>query len=370
MRKTGLLSGHQYILLCAYVWHFSSVQAIPNTVKHPDGFFFKNNKINFDTTYHIYKAGSRRITGDEVCARYYKPYFDAYKWTRANLFAMDPTTKGFIPQYRAPYTRYPLSKRPLVEVPVEAILGEIYEVREKSIPTGISGCYVACQDLRKTIEWVISAKTAKSIHVRVKIFFQFACPAGMIAQTTQRMSWRESEDQAHENEAVRVLEHLPKRSDVSKLKWYSLVVHGLKGEITGCQCIVPTDEERRESQIMLAEKRQRTDSFAWHVSRKKTKTRPSWRGSRKKGSAVTTSVDPMDTMNVDDISIYDLSDLEGYDELEMATDRPDRNNDNVICYDTRDAVNESAGQLQASLFDHALSDFDQWFTSFPNELHS
>ena len=283
---------------------------------------------------------------------------------------MDPTTKGFIPQYRAPYTRYPLSKRPLVEVPVEAILGEIYEVREKSIPTGISGCYVACQDLRKTIEWVISAKTAKSIHVRVKIFFQFACPAGMIAQTTQRMSWRESEDQAHENEAVRVLEHLPKRSDVSKLKWYSLVVHGLKGEITGCQCIVPTDEERRESQIMLAEKRQRTDSFAWHVSRKKTKTRPSWRGSRKKGSAVTTSVDPMDTMNVDDISIYDLSDLEGYDELEMATDRPDRNNDNVICYDTRDAVNESAGQLQASLFDHALSDFDQWFTSFPNELHS
>ena len=246
-------------------------------------------------------------TGDQVCAQYYAKYFRDFAGERAYFFRNTKRRRGDIPQYHYPYTKYPTTIPPIIEYPVEAIMGEIYEptVGDTLYLSGNFGCYVGCQDIRKTFEWVLGAKISKTIHMRVKIFFGFECAPNMIARLTYRQSWREAETVAEVQEALKLLKDLGKRVDFSVFNYYNLLLKGESGIIVGCECVAPTEEERIAATAMLRIIRQAkysglAQSRAGEMSKRKTRrTRTS------QDAAETADAGPSDRGNTIDDTILD-----------------------------------------------------------------
>ena len=249
------------------------VYSIPYNLPHPPGFELKSLKI---------KVMARVIDqrGDAVCANYYRAYFEGYEKKRAAILLEKRKVRKFKPYYRT-YTIYPTKD---IEVPVEAVMGEIYypQDQENRSYRGAPGCYIGCQDIRKSMEWVIAARLAGAMHVRLKYFFAFQCDDTQIARLTFRESWREFETQAETDEAFAALRDGGRRVDLTKMINHELLMKGKPGEITGCECYTPTPEEREKAYYESVRVRGRTRnkevtrSVARVMSRKKTRYRGSW----------------------------------------------------------------------------------------------
>ena len=361
------------------------VSSLPNTIKpHPAGFVYKNNKIKLS------EPSLETLTGDQVCAKYYKEYFEVYNILRADVYAEQNPRKS--PEFQLPYMIYPgeYSPRPHIDVPVEAVLGEVYEPTDGRKRTGQYGCYVTCQDIRKTMEIMITAKLRRSIQTRVKFLFAFDCLWGMIARPTKRESWRE-EETAEEFQAAIDFMKTVDRADFTMLERYDLLLNGDKGEITGCECYIPSEEEKIVADSRQRSKRHREQqkSAARDMIRRKTKSRPSWYRSRASASprasvvgssagheldaapAAATASETVDS-HVDGFDIYNPLDFEFTGEMTVQAHHQARA-DRVSCQEY-DYPNIDVGLpassavtiqhmpemalLQASLLD--LTDFDFW----------
>ena len=271
--------------LSAYVWVsiMSFALAIPNKpTSPPDGYTYKNNKIT------LVKVIVELLAGDKVCQDYYREYFQG--WAVDRRYMASKYKKNRIPEYDLPYVHYPTKEAPIIEVPVEAIKGETYGPHEGRTPPNVPGCVIMCQDIRKTMEWVLGAKQGRSMHLRVKISFTFPCLEGMLARTTERESWREVETEEEFEAAIKLLESLGPRSDLTKLADYNFVVKGEKGVVTSCECYYPTEEELTQIEIdkviatreNIKKRKMETERMA---SKRRTASRPSWQRARQAAAA-------------------------------------------------------------------------------------
>ena len=371
--------------------------AIPNMLNHPTEFTQANGIIRW-TPDSANLPPIEEFGGDKVCARYYRNYFIEFFKSRAYVYQRPG--KVHVPEYRTPWTKYPTTKEPIIEVPVEAIMGELYEPYDGKFPSGRFACYIACQDIRKTLEWVLGARLGISIaiHVRVKFYFSYACPPPMIARRTKKQSWREQETQEEFEDALRVLKSFGKRADFSNMVQYELIRDGQTGGITGCECYLPTDEEREAAfkELLFLRKSKRpkeTQSVARAIaSKRRTTTRQAWQKVRRKANGEGTSVaaerqneeqEEFDDGFLENILLENeitagLSDhrVEQF-ELEQL-DSSDFSQ--ITCYDfdfpefevgmpnvgqDRAAVSDDTAFLQASLleFTNFTDDFDSWFAA-------
>ena len=364
-----------HLLGLIYVHFLRPISAIPYTLAHPEDFEYFNNKINLVMA----NPSDEDLIGDNVCARYYKEYFEQYEPERANAIYRAP--QGRIKEFYLPYKVYPdLEHNPPIQVPVEAILGEIYYVRMKKETRDKgsmrSGCHIACQDLRKTMEIVIAAKLSRARHVRVKIVFSFPCAPGMRPRTTRRQSWREPETDEEFDAAHTLLKTLDKKTHWDKLLDYELVVKGRKGEITGCECYRPPEDEMDNFLSNISRKRK---SKAYVMARKKlTKPGEEQTGRPDQQPQATGTSSSGSSVGFDDLFTWEElqdtgMDLELFEELDVQD--LDTNTDQITCHDytypdiqmgmaqaqpgpNQATVNHATTLLQASLFDY--TDFDNW----------
>lgn len=410
--KAQFREGRVSTLISHLFWFITLCYAIPHgagIAKQPDGFAVKNSMIT------MLEADDKFTTGDAVCARYYKKTFEDYYPKRANAFQQSSKKRGWTLQYREPYTIYPLTVPPYTQVPVEAILGEVYMLRPNRKSSDFWGCFVACQDIRKTLEWVLMAKLLRAMHVRVKIIFAFPCPAGMISRTTERHSWMEPETQEEFDDAVKLLNSLEaKIPKLDTMEHAELLLKGRPHEIVGCECFWPTSIEREAAYENLKRKRELQNGIlARDYSRKRTKYhRPVSQGPRPARSSAT-AVSSATTsqgaqLDAEDEMLYFANELdlqieseEPFPELDPALlpttsdtmenglyfpSTPDAPNGNIFpeiippstiqCHDydypsfemglsaSDNAVAQQSTLLQASLTHFDYTDFDNWLMSF------
>ena len=246
-----------------------------NIKPHPTGFSTRTGKIHLDDNRLI----EGDLTGDKVCAKYYEDALAKIAKVRAKAFAGQKGFRGkWIPEFATPYTLYPSLASWFIKVPVEAVLGEPYMPQtDGGRLAAVPGCYIGCQDIRKTLEWVMAAKLGQKItwQVRLRFFFSFECPEGYFARPTKRDSWREPETEEEFNIAVALLKSFGKKADFSKFLDYDLMLKGETGEITGCECYIPTEKERydgiRELTMNRTRGRKHKASTAREMTRKKTR---------------------------------------------------------------------------------------------------
>ena len=265
---------YRYVLvICSLMRLYEALQL--NFEPSPDGFRFKSAKVTLENLDLI----PGPITGDKVCAQYFSKSLNAWYIRRAALFRK--RRFGMSPEYKIPYTIYPTKTEPIIKYPVEAVLGETYESPVKDAEgktTWIPGCYIACQDLRKTIEWVMPGKIFQKIQVRLKPYFAFPCPAGYYSRTTTRPSMREYETQEEYDAGIAFLKSIGSRVDFSMMTLYDDMLKGKSGLITGCECYIPTEEEKT-----LADKERRQkwthEEASWKRinTKRKTTNRKGWR---------------------------------------------------------------------------------------------
>ena len=384
------------VLLLSISWLFHLATAIPDMIRpHTPGFVYKSHKIALAEPINDVASGY----GDAVCSKYYAEYFKEYDKFRWRVFNEDNVAKGHIPEYHKPYTLYPRPDLPEWPVPVEAILGEVYESIEGGKPTGVVGCYVACQDIRKTLEWILATRRSRKLQFRVKAFFSFRCGNGMSARRTYRQSWREKETQAEIIEAFNLLRTFSISAQYNRLKPRNrnMVLNGEPDVITGCECYEATEEERmidlgnilkaryREGSTTLvmnakrapvkhngrqiaAEKRKASDQ-AESSARKSRRADPS-------EANTSTESDKVENEAVDEIddTFYFTEDGIFLDE-EVLDPQDDLNASRSMCHDYEyptfevgqaepapEVVDYATGLLRASL---AFADFDDWLDLTP-----
>ena len=348
--------------------------ALPYLKKHPPGFTYKSIKITTTPEY------TGPLNGDAVCAAYYEEYLEEYKIRREEAYSQrKPGIQTY--ELHIPYTKYP---NEVAKVPVEAILGEVYLPQKDGRLTNIPGCYVACQDIRTTLEWILTAKLTNTMHVRVKIFFAFPCLEGQVARTTTRQSWREQETEEEVTRAIRYLKTFHKRTDISKLVNYELLLKGRTGEITGCECFYPTPEERKIADELIAELKRMNGGKRKSVARQmvskkfKDRTNPGYRPPRLHTKATATAVSTLQDNVTQEtpLSEYPIeAEIAGDDIYEGITLGGLNLNPAMTCYDfdfpvfetgftdlRADAatVEEATWLLQVSFEDQ---NFDGWFGS-------
>ena len=348
---------------------------MPKTIyPHPPGFVTRNKKATLITD----SLTVDELQGDKVCARYFARYFEQYELRRQEAFDTAHRLKKPIPEYSLPWTKYPIGDPPEIQVPVEAVLGEIYYPMEEGSgrPSETPGCYVGCQDIRKAIEWVLAAKITKAIQVRLSVYFAFPCKPGMLARLTHRQSWRESDTEEESEHAIQFLNKLGPKFAMTALvpKLYDLMVKGEPSQIVGCECYEATAIERLEAHVKLRSKRVRPaekKSSAKEALRKRTKTREAWQKSRPSTKAVTDTGASSSTESDDFPDV--LESLLDEEPVEAVESDMQLNHGAATCYDfdypaidIGQAVQEpivdavTTPMLQAELFSY-YAEVDEWF---------
>lgn len=226
------------LLLRTILYAAIQTSAIPYLNRHPPGFRLYNDKIVMTTRMDDV------LNGSALCTKYYAPWFESTIGPREERV---DSNDEFLSQ---PYTKYPRTAEDgtQLDAPVEAVYAEVFGAVEYGFKEGLWGCYLACQDLRKTIEWILSARIARLKHVRLKVTFSLLCPLGMISRTIRRPSYREHDTEKELQDALDYLRTLDKRLSLDEFVHWKMLFYGESAlEVTSCECSVPTLEERLEA---------------------------------------------------------------------------------------------------------------------------
>ena len=152
------------------------------------------------------------------------------------------------------------------DIPVEAFQGESFGPWQTGWRAGPWGCYMACQDIRTTSEWVMGYYVDRygkfnpgqgQVQARAKWTYGFTCPEGMISETVIKQSMREPETDEEIIAAIKLLMELTQYH--ATFPKDMLHIYGEIGLITTCHCIEATDEEAEEArrEVMRHKKRLR-----------------------------------------------------------------------------------------------------------------
>ena len=152
--RSQLCSAVKYMLL-RYLLLFATCSfSIPFSMKHEEetsGFGIRNMKMV------LLEPDDNILTGDQLCARYHRPWYRKVQEQRQELYEkfsggiykprkIDPVIFG------TPFTSYPNADHPLLDVPVEAIIGEPFGPRPAADwRKSYYGCWLTCQDIRKSV---------------------------------------------------------------------------------------------------------------------------------------------------------------------------------------------------------------------------
>ena len=229
---------------------------------YPPGFAFLDDK-------HVLKEpNDYALTSDSVCWLFHHSWWEQYQSRReAAMKEADPQAALSIQ-----FTRYPSIAQEFMTVPVESILGEPFGPRSVTWRKGKWGCYFGCQDLRKTIEWVLALEVELSgirkVHVRARWTFALLCPPGMISREVSKRSMREFETGEELEAAFTLHKKLTWRAEKAT-EWDNLTLYGLTGIIKGCECFVPTKEERDEALVNISKRSKPTTSLTRRYNRQR-----------------------------------------------------------------------------------------------------
>lgn len=204
----------------------------------------------------IVKSGERWHTeeplegitdGDAFCQFVYQDWWKWYEPKRESA-RLDPMA----PIYEhVDFTRYPSEtidplrptdppiKRP--PVPVESFMGLNRKPYDNGGYRSLHwSCFVGCQNVQKTLEWVNAIRITDKRHARARYLFSFLCPEGQIALTYKRKSIREKDTPAEIQFALEVLHQETKRR--TRITDYT-TIHGDKSpELDKCRCVDHTKE--------------------------------------------------------------------------------------------------------------------------------
>ena len=166
---------------------------------------------------------------DMFCQLMYEKWWKYYEVTRLGRYTSRRAQK-YEPAFGDDFTRYPES------APVEAFLGKDLGPLKDSWHSETFACVTGCQDLRKTIEWIIAMSIESKQHVRARLRLAFICEKGTIAVLEYgRPSKREVESQEQIDEALASLANrMPTKSDKTSLE-------GESENLTKCKCVSATD---------------------------------------------------------------------------------------------------------------------------------
>ena len=172
---------------------------------------------------------------DMFCQLLYTPWWIWYQHERLQRF-LKPRKNLLDPEMSKDFTRYldPTTPNSHPYAPVEAFDGEVFLPTSLGWRKGFFGCDTSCQDLTKTIEWIMALEIEKNRQVRARAGSSFMCRPGLIAVTETAASRREPETQAEIDVAFRTLaRRIPTKTDAVSL-------HGRTGTVTKCKCVEPT----------------------------------------------------------------------------------------------------------------------------------
>ena len=243
--------------------------------------------------------------GDSVCARFNEIWWAEYEPLREKKKQIAADDSHF----KKDFTHYPDGHpdNPTPDVPVESFMGESF------LPTSIGwhenlwGCYVACQDIRKTLEWVLAMLLEDvkgrrvGIQARAKYTYAFECPRGMMSKTYTKISQREHDTQDEINEAIDLFYATIKDNPTAK-RMKPLNIYGQLGpELTGCHCVEATEEE------MYAEKVRRRLEHKRKKPYSEDDTPASIRDARVKSAALKRKKDLVKARNAHDAAESSIS---------------------------------------------------------------
>lgn len=225
---------------------------------------------------------------DAVCQWVTKPWWTEYKETREIARVTSKPGSVFL---REP-TQYPNEAKTTPEVPVESFMGEVFVPSDSGWHTGRWGCYFGCQDIQKTLEWVMAAvleydaKVVKSIkHVRARWTYGFECPTGMISKIVIRPTRREYDTSAEITQAITLLKDFT--ADKPKPPMDNLHLYGSIGPgVAACTCEIASEiEELRawEEHRKAKQKRKREGAESLESARQ-VRTRHYVKARARKGS--------------------------------------------------------------------------------------
>ena len=234
------------------------VYAIPFQITpHTPGFGLRTGKIV------LLAPVEPNYDGDKMCAKYYGPWYRPHAILREQKYNMIKEGRWgrgrhTVEIYGTPYIHYPSINPARPEVPVEALYGEVFGPQMNGWRTNLWGCWLMCQDIRKSFEWVLSAKLDGKIMVRLKMSFGYQCPEGQISRLVKRQTMREPETPEQLQEAFKLLASLKSKVQLVNQNNYRLMMGGRTGTITSCECFTPTPEERIVAEELLKENKHKS----------------------------------------------------------------------------------------------------------------
>ena len=258
--------------LAVLILRMLSVQAIPySNIFAPAGIVVHSSKWVFDPQL----AQIEIMNGTDFCQWYYTPWWEAYKKLRLEAQVEARKSKGrshWKDVYAESFTDYPTSEIPNLAAPVEAYAGEAF------CPLAMAGwryeswgCFLGCQDIRKTIEWIIAKPITRHAKKQVRArrpSFAFKCPPGYMAKETEpEFSLREDEP---DNDIASALDLL--NEDRFSTTKDPESIHGSAPIINSCECVQATPLEMHKAAVACREKIPGT-----HGKLKKPSTHTYWR---------------------------------------------------------------------------------------------
>ena len=396
-RLGRLLICNATMFLCIH-----TIYAIPRLLKLPVMFDEIDSKL-------VYQGSAPLLNSDEICREYYEAWWPIYQRLREEAQTEYPED----PLLTAEFTRYSQAHIDLsqlthlnliyADVPVESFRGERFRPLDRiDYKHKKWGCYTACQDVRKTVEWILTARLTKTIQLRARVTFAFLCLDDEMAELYTDFTRRERETLEEQQAAIQAFKesYLPGWEYIQKLN--QLEMYGDRGpEIRKCRCIKALVPVREVESEMLGKRKGQRGKFVHQTlygsKRSRRRNIPIWDGASPRPS-FTSSDGPAEGTHatnipdeVDDIDLAMswLNDLpieaEDHEETLISSD-PSKAEDlnDITCYDfdfpdidtgrTLEDVDgadvygspRSPNVLHAALF----ADFDTWVESASNVASS
>ena len=359
----------------------------------------------------VYQGSAPLLTSDEICREYYEAWWPIYQRLREEAQTAYPED----PLLRADFTRYSRSRAHIdlsqlthlnliyADIPVESFRGERFRPLDRiDYKHQEWGCYTACQDVRKTVEWILTARLTKTIQLRARVTFAFLCLDDEMAELYTDFTRRERETLEEQQAAIQAFKEssLPGWEYIQKLN--QLEMYGDRGpEIRKCRCIKALVPVREVESEMLGKRKGQRGKFVHQTlygsKRSRRRNIPIWDGASPRPSLISpdgpegthTASNILDEIDDIDLAMSYLNDLpivaEDHEEILITSDSSEAEDlDDSTCYvfdfpdiDTGPTttnhgdfeVNEerrSPNVLHAALF----ADFDTWVESASNVASS
>ena len=253
-----------WITLCVSLFNSAPVSGIPFTLPTeiiPPGFQRHTAKLV------LMQPMGLGYSSDALCQYLFGPWWKIYQAKRLGRFLLADGRNKLDPDLNKDFTRYMDDTSPtaLPFVPVEAAYGEAFEPKNAGWHQNLYGCFTGCQDIRTTLEWIMSMTIEHKQHVRAKLGLAFLCQEGLVSVVIHdQPTLREQESDTDIDKAMKSLEiRMPTKTDRESL-W------GEESGVTKCKCVKPTfvPKETGETEFENIEKKFKKKST--HARRQRT----------------------------------------------------------------------------------------------------